>query len=484
MITTNSKAIRPGDTFLAVKGDATDGARFIQNAIDAGAVRIIAEVPRPRNTPDCVEWECVPDSRIAAARYACTQAGNPSHALSVFGVTGTNGKTTVANLIRWLLTGAGIPCGLVSTIENDVNPLPESNPFGSLLGKPALNTTPGPFELQNLFRSMLDNRCRAAAIEVSSHALAQHRTDGTRFSAAVFTNLTQDHLDYHHTLEAYFAAKRRLFIPDSSSAAAPPACAVIQTDDPFGQRLAADCRSLSPQTLCRTYGFGNSADFRIRSLRLSPNGTTFEIAIREDSSVSACTIRTHLLGRHNALNLTAALAAVSSAAKIEPTRLADILESAPPVRGRLEPVHAPDSPASFFIDYAHTPDAIENVCRTLREITKGRLFILFGAGGDRDRTKRPRMGEAAARLADALIVTSDNPRSENPDEIIREILAGIPSGTTCRVEPDRAKAIRLARRLATSPDDTVLIAGKGHETYQIIGSQTLSFDDRNAVSAP
>ena len=164
--------------------------------------------------------------------------------------------------------------------------------------------------------------------------------------------------------------------------------------------------------------------------------------------------------------------------------MADILESAPPVRGRLEPVHAPDSPATFFIDYAHTPDAIENVCRTLREITKGRLFILFGAGGDRDRTKRPRMGEAAARLADALIVTSDNPRSENPDEIIREILAGIPSGTTCRVEPDRAKAIRLARRLATSPDDTVLIAGKGHETYQIIGSQTLSFDDRNAVRAP
>lgn len=483
MITTNSKDVRPGDTFLAVKGDATDGARFIQSAIDAGAVRIVAEVPRPFDTPASVAWECVPDSRLAAAQYACDQAGNPSHALSVFGVTGTNGKTTIANLIRWLLTASGIPCGLVSTIENDVFPLPNDNPFGSLLGKTAHNTTPGPFELQSLFRTMLDKGCRAAAIEVSSHALAQHRTDGTRFSAAVFTNLTQDHLDYHHTLEAYFAAKRRLFIPDSPACTAPN-CAIIQSDDPFGHRLAADLRAHCPQTRCRTYGFGESADFRIHSIRLSPNGTAFEIAIRNGDAASACTIHTHLLGRHNALNLTAALAAVSSAADIPPARLAKILESAPPVRGRLEPVRAPDSPAPFFVDYAHTPDAIENVCRTLREITKGRLFILFGAGGDRDRTKRPRMGEAAARLADVLIVTSDNPRSENPDAIIREIQSGIPPSANCHIEPNRAKAIRLARRLATSPDDTVLIAGKGHETYQIIGTQTLSFDDRDAVRAP
>lgn len=483
MITTDSRQVRPGDTYLAVRGAATDGARFIPDTIRAGAARIITELPRPCHAPTTLAWECVPDSRDAAARYACEQAGNPSRELQVFGVTGTNGKTTIANLVRWLLTGSGIPCGLVSTIENDPAPLPASAPFGGEFGTPAHNTTPGPFELQALFRAMLENGCRAATIEVSSHALDQHRTDGTRFAAAIFTNLTQDHLDYHHTLEAYYAAKRRLFLPDAGAVA--PRCAIIQTDDPYGRRLADECRAACPQTTCHTYGFHEDADFRIRDLRLSPAGSSFVVAIRNSGGDAAteCPVHTRLLGRHNALNLVAALAAVATATPLPPARLADILREVPPVRGRLEPVHAPDSPAPFFIDYAHTPDAIENVCQTLREITRGHLFIVFGAGGDRDRTKRPRMGEAAARLADTLVVTSDNPRSEEPEAIIRDILAGIPATADCHVEPDRARAIRLARKLATSPDDTVLVAGKGHETYQILGSRTIAFDDREAILA-
>ena len=474
MKTDDSRRIRPGDTFIAVRGAAQDGARYIPAALAAGARCILSENPPPPGLPPGVAWETVPD--------ACEQADNPSESLPVFAVTGTNGKTTVANLMRWLLTEGGIPCGLLSTIENDVHPLPAGpdGRFGSGFGTPAHNTTPGPFELQDALRAMLANRCRAAAMEVSSHALAQHRTDGTRFRAAVFTNLTQDHLDYHATLEDYFAAKRRLF-HDPATPLPPPEVAVLCVDDPYGARLAAEVRAASPQRVCLTYGFGAGADVRLGQLRVSPTGSAF--TLHAPYLEAPLSIETRLLGRHNALNLAAALTAVCVGANLPATRLAETLRAVPPVRGRLEPVAAPDSPAAFFVDYAHTPDAIENVARTLRELTRGRLFIVFGAGGDRDRAKRPRMGEAAARFGDEIIVTSDNPRSEQPDAIIRDILAGIPAGVHPHVEPDRAAAIRLARRLAQSPDDTVLIAGKGHETYQIVGSRTLSFDDREAVRA-
>lgn len=476
-VRTDSRQVRPGDVFVAVKGAARDGASFAAAAAAAGAVRIVCEDPPPPGLPPGVAWERVPDSRAAAAALACEDAGHPSRSLQVFAVTGTNGKTTVANLVRRVLETSGTPCGLLSTVENDPHPLSSPSP------RPAATTTPGPVELQGLFREALDCGCRAVAMECSSHALDQRRTDGTLVRCAIFTNLTQDHLDYHRTMEAYGRAKKRLFLPDGPGAL-PPLAAAINVDDAFGAHLAADVAARPGAPPVVGYGFSDRAAVRISSLSLSRSGMEFDLSL--PGRAAPLRVRSRLLGRHNALNLAAAFSA-ALAAGIPPETAADALAGAPPVRGRLEPVEVPGSPATFFVDYAHTPDALSNVLRTLRELVgpEGRLFAVFGAGGDRDRTKRPLMGAACAAGADRLVVTSDNPRSEDPGAIVSDILAGIPPEAVPRtsVELDRASALRLAVRLADRPGDVVLVAGKGHETYQIFADRTIHFDDREQLLA-
>ena len=472
-VQTDSRLVEKGDAFVAVKGAADDGARFVAAALAAGAARIVSEDPPPADLPAGVAWERVPDSRAAAAALACEDAGHPSRLLDVFAVTGTNGKTTVANLVRRALEDCGRPCGLVSTIETDPHPLASAAP------SPSHNTTPGPVELQGLFREALANGCRAVSIEASSHALDQKRLDGTRLACAVFTNLTQDHLDYHGTMAAYEAAKRRLFFDLA------PRAAVVNGDDDAGARLYDGLRDVlgptAPQVLW-TYGFTLGCNLRVRNLSLGPAGTAFDLELPGKRPTVA--IRTPLLGRHNALNLAAAFGAALSAG-LPPAGIAASLCSAPPVRGRLEPVRVPGSPARFYVDYAHTPDALRNALGTLREFSNGRVFAVFGAGGDRDRTKRPLMGEACAALADECIVTSDNPRSEDPAAIIRGILAGMPAAARARavVEPDRRAALRRAVALANLPGDVVLVAGKGHEDYQIFADRTVHFDDREELLA-
>ena len=474
-VRTDSRLVEPGDTFVAVRGAARDGGAFAAAAIAAGAAKIVSEDPPPADLPPGVAWERVADGRAAAAALACEDAGNPSREIAVFAVTGTNGKTTVANLVRRALEGAGVPCGLLSTVENDVRPLAESAPAA------ASNTTPGPVELQTLLRRAAENGCRAVSMEVSSHALDQRRTDGTLFRCAVFTNLTQDHLDYHRTMEAYGEAKRRLFFPDGP-VAVPPRFSAVCADDPFGARLASDLEAAGRHVLA--FGFSPSAAVRISDLALSRSGMEFGLSVPGRSS--AVRVRSRLLGRHNALNLAAAFSAALCAG-LAPEAAAEALGAAPPVRGRLEPVAVPGSPASFFVDYAHTPDALSNVLRTLRELVGpgGRLFAVFGAGGDRDRAKRPLMGEACAAGADRLVVTSDNPRSEEPEAIIADVLSGIPEEARRRTaaEPDRAAALRLAVSLADREGDVVLVAGKGHETCQIFAGRTVHFDDREVLLA-
>lgn len=478
---TDSRTVVPGDTFIAVKGEKQDGGAFVAAAIAAGAVKIVSEDPPPETLPDGVVWLRVPDSRAAAARLACEGAGNPSRSLAVFGVTGTNGKTTVANLVRTVLEAGGVPCGLLSTIENDAFSLSRSAPVQSS------NTTPGPVELQGFFKRAAMNGCRAVSMEVSSHALAQRRTDGTVFKCAVFTNLTQDHLDYHKTMEAYAAAKRRLFFPEeteigSGTALAPPLSAVFNIDDGTGAALFSDWKRLHPSLKSLSYGFGKNADIRISNLKLAPGGMEFDLSAPAFDTTER--VHSRLMGRFNALNFAAAFGAALCAG-IDPRTALGSLCSAAAVRGRLEPVQCPSSPASFFVDYAHTPDALANALATLRELVglDGRLFVVFGAGGDRDRAKRPLMGEVCAKAADRLIVTSDNPRSEPPGGIIDEVLAGIAQEKRHLASAviDRADAIRESIRAADRPGDIVLVAGKGHETYQIFADRTVHFDDREAI---
>ncbi len=466
MIRTDSRLVKPGDTFVAVRGASVDGARFIPAAIAAGAAEIVCEDPPPADPPAGVVWTRTADSRAAAAQLACAETHDPSHELSVFAVTGTNGKTTIANLVRKVLSDDGRRCGLLSTIEND---------FGGGRAEPARNTTPGPLELQHAFRAMRGNGCDACAMEVSSHALDQKRADGTRFACAAFTNLTRDHLDYHGTMDAYFAAKSRLFLELDVGAAA------VNADDAYGARLA-DAVKARGGVRTLTYGFSADGDVRIADAAMTPAGTSFAVVF----GGTRFTIASRLLGRHNALNLAAAFASATLLG-VDPQAAARSLSAAEPVRGRLEPVAVPGSPAAFFVDYAHTPDALENVLRTLRELTRGRLFVVFGAGGDRDRTKRAPMGEACARLADVLIPTSDNPRSEDPAKILGDVLEGVrrvrPALENVRAEIDRGKALRLARELADRGGDVVLVAGKGHENYQIFADRTIHFDDREELLA-
>ena len=460
-ITASSREVVPGVIFAAIRGTTLDGHRFINDALAAGATAILAEIAQPSDYTAPATWLHVPDSRVAVATLASVLAGQPWRDLAIAGITGTNGKTTTAFLLHHLMKSAWHRAGLLGTILVD---------DGETVAT-AKHTTPGSIELSALLARMKDHGCRGLAMEVSSHGIHQKRIAAIGFDACVFTNLTQDHLDYHGTLDAYFKAKAQWFLDLAADPHGKKPMAVINTDDPYGAELAA---SLDGKMAVTRFGFGVHSDFRANNFRQTARGMDFELAAKGKTYL----VRAPLIGRFNAYNLLGAIAA-ASACGIKPRESVAALAEAPQVPGRMENVGNTGG-ATVFIDYAHTPDALENACRTLRELDPRRLITIFGCGGDRDRTKRPLMAAAAARHSDACVVTSDNPRSEDPLTIIREIEGGL-RGKAFRSIPDRAEAIDFAIRNALS-GDIILIAGKGHETTQQFADHSIDFDDRKHAS--
>jgi UDP-N-acetylmuramoyl-L-alanyl-D-glutamate--2,6-diaminopimelate ligase len=439
----DNRRVTAGTLFFCVPGMTRDGHDFAPDAIERGAVALVVERPLNLGVPEVM----VESAREAMAPAAARFNGDPSATLKVVGITGTNGKTTTAFLVRELLEAGGLQSGLLGTVKSIVGGVE----------RPVERTTPEAIELQGDFREMLERGDRACAIEVSSHALALHRADAIHFAAAIFTNLTQDHLDFHPTMEDYFLAKRRLF--DGRAAAE-----IINVDDPYGARLAAD------RDRAITFALEHEADYRALDVQTGLTGTTCIVRTPEGEAE----LRTPLRGRFNVYNVLGALAA-ARALGVPLDAAAAALAHAGSVPGRFEPVDA-GQPFAVLVDYAHTPDSLENVLAAARGITGDRrLHVVFGAGGDRDRGKRPLMGEIARRLADRVIVTSDNPRSEDPEAIISEILAG--SGADVEHEADRRAAIERALSTA-EPGDVVVIAGKGHEQGQeFADGHKIPFDD-------
>ena len=456
-LTASSREVAPGMLFAAIRGTTIDGHRFINDALAAGASAILAESAPPRDLDPKIAWLHVPDSREALSALANAMAGNPWKELAMAGVTGTNGKTTTAFLIHHIMTAAWHRAGLLGTIFVDDGQSRET----------AKHTTPGSIELSALLGRMRDNGCRGVAMEVSSHGIHQKRISGIGFDACVFTNLTQDHLDYHGTLEAYYQAKADWFFALAADPQGKKTVAVINTDDSHGLALAASLEGKMP--IIR-FGFNVHCDFRANNFRQNPRGMEFELAAKGKTYL----VRAPLIGRFNVYNLLAALAA-ASACGIRPREAVAAIAAAPQVPGRMENVGNAGG-ATVFVDYAHTPDALENACRTLKELDPRRLITVFGCGGDRDKAKRPLMAAAAARYSDACIITSDNPRSEDPLAIIREIESGM-RGMGHLSMPDRAEAISYAVKNSLS-GDIILIAGKGHESTQQFADQIIDFDDR------
>jgi UDP-N-acetylmuramoyl-L-alanyl-D-glutamate--2,6-diaminopimelate ligase len=463
----DSSRVEPGALFFCVRGQHADGHEFAPAAVERGAAALVVE--RHLDVP--VPQVKVADARSAMAPIAVRFWGDPTGTLRVAGITGTNGKTTTAFLVRHILESHGTQTGLLGTVKSIVGGVEEE----------VERTTPEAIDLQRTFRRMLDAGDEACAMEVSSHALAQSRTDGVNFAVAVFTNLTQDHLDFHAGMEDYFGAKRRLFVPGGDQRT--PERAVVNLDDPFGARLASELRDAGAPPL-RTFSPSGTADADYRALDASfdASGSRFRCAW-PDGEVE---VRTPLAGHFNVENALAAIAACD-ALGVPVAAAAAALGDSQRAPGRFEPVEA-GQPFAVLVDYAHTPDSLENVLRAARRLTDGRLVCVFGCGGDRDRDKRPKMGEIAARLADRCVVTSDNPRSEDPQAIIADILAGIPGygngggRDDIAVEPDRRAAIALALAEAER-GDTVVIAGKGHEQGQEFeGGRKLPFDDREVAS--
>ncbi|MEO7098299.1 MAG: UDP-N-acetylmuramoyl-L-alanyl-D-glutamate--2,6-diaminopimelate ligase [Luteolibacter sp.] len=460
-ITASSREVTPGVIFAAIRGTSIDGHRFINDVLAAGATAILAETAQPADYTASAVWLHVPDSRAALSALASTLAGHPWKDLKVAGVTGTNGKTTTAFLLHHMMKTVWYRAGLLGTILVDDGETEEV----------AKHTTPGSIELSALLNRMRDNGCRGVAMEVSSHGIHQKRISAIGFDACIFTNLTQDHLDYHGTLDSYFQAKSEWFHALAADPLGKKPAAVINIDDAYGAELAASLEGKMP--IIR-FGFGVHCDFRANNFRQSARGMEFELTAKGKSFL----VRAPLIGRFNVYNLLGAIAA-ASACGIRPRDAVATLVDAPQVPGRMENVGNAGG-ATVFVDYAHTPDALENACRTLRELSPRRLITVFGCGGDRDRTKRPLMAAAAARHSDACVITSDNPRSEDPLAIIREIEAGM--GTKqYRSIPDRAEAISLAIQGSLS-GDIILIAGKGHETTQQFAEETIDFDDRKHAS--
>jgi UDP-N-acetylmuramoyl-L-alanyl-D-glutamate--2,6-diaminopimelate ligase len=457
----DSRKAGPGTLFFCVVGEKRDGHDFAAQVVEAGAAALVVERELDLAVPQVV----VPSARAAMAPFAAAFWRDPTAELKVIGVTGTNGKTTTAYLAREILEAAGIQTGLMGTVKQVVGGVEE----------PVERTTPEAIDLQETFRRMIDGGDRAVAMEVSSHALVLHRADAIHFDVAVFTNLTQDHLDFHETMEEYFEAKRTLFEAD-------PGVRIVNVDDPYGRRLAEEfeCLTFSAE--------GADADYRATDVEFDAGGAEFKMLMgRKLDHVSSfrpvngeVRLRTGMPGHFNVANALGAFAA-AGALGVDAAAAAPGLAGAARVPGRFEPI---DEGQGFavLVDYAHTPDSIENVLRAARRLTAGRLISVFGAGGDRDKAKRPLMGRAGGVLSDLAVVTSDNPRSEDPEAIVAEVAAGAREGDAeLLVEVDRHRAIALAVGRA-KPGDTVVIAGKGHEQGQEFeGGRKVPFDDRRVA---
>jgi UDP-N-acetylmuramoyl-L-alanyl-D-glutamate--2,6-diaminopimelate ligase len=440
----SSQSVTPGALFFCVPGFRADGHDFAPDAVARGAAALVAQRPMRLGVPEVL----VPDVRAAMGPAAARFYGDPTSALEVVGITGTNGKTTTAFLVRHLLEASGRSCGLLGTVKRVVGGEEEE----------VERTTPEAIDLQAIFRRMLDRGDRACAMEVSSHALELGRVAGIRFACRVFTNLTQDHLDFHGTMDAYFEAKRRFF--DG------PGLSVVNVDDEYGRRIAAEVPAV-------TFAIEGDADYRAREIEFDLMGSRFTC----ESPDGPLEIESPLPGLFNVENVLAGIAAVRPLG-VSAETIRTALSTFGRVPGRFEPV---DEGQDFgvLVDYAHTPDSLENVLRAAREVTRGRLHVVFGAGGDRDRGKRPLMGEAARRLADRVLVTSDNPRNEDPDAIIDQVMQG--AGPEAERERDRRRAISMAVESA-GRGDVVVIAGKGHEQGQEFeNGRQEPFDDVTVV---
>ena len=453
-LTDDSRAVTPGGGFVAIRGVDADGHSFIDMAVDNGARLVVCEAlpTRARERFPGIVFARVTDTRTALAEGAAALHGDPADELRLVGVTGTNGKTTVAYLVHHLLEALGETAGLLSTIEVRA---------GGETTAPAL-TTPGPLVLHRTLRRMVDRGCTACAMEVSSHALDQDRVHGLDYEVAIFTTLSVDHLDYHDTLDDYRAAKKTLF-----DALGPDATALYNADDEAGPTMVADT-----EARVVSFGLDRDADIEATVLEARLDGQRVRLDGHERD--------TQLAGRFNASNMAAAYGTGTTLGHV-PEAVADALADAPPVPGRVEPLRFEDG-TTVIVDYAHTPDALENVLRTVRDTTpaKAALWCVFGCGGDRDAGKRPTMGRIAERLADRVIVTSDNPRTEAPVAILRDIRDGVERPESMRWIVDREEAIQAAAD-ETMPGDVVVIAGKGHETTQTIGTDTRPFDDREVA---
>jgi UDP-N-acetylmuramoyl-L-alanyl-D-glutamate--2,6-diaminopimelate ligase len=446
----DSRLAQRGDLFIARTGTKTEGVKFVGQAVERGAAALVTAA----KIPDCaVPQVIVPYSAPLIGAIAQIFYNHPSREMRVVGITGTNGKTTTAYLIRHILNKINLRCGMIGTVETD----------DGKDRREATLTTPGAIDIAKLLAAMRDNGCRGCAMEVSSHALHQGRVGYVRFAGAAFTNLTRDHLDYHGTMKQYAAAKALLFQMLDENAVA-----VVNADDPWSDRMVAGCEGRTVQ-----FGFHPTADYRAGDLAITSQGSRFMLHTPDGSEE----VTMGLIGRHNMANALTAAALVGEVFHLSVHQIAGALRDAPGAPGRLQALRA-GQPFAVLVDYAHTHDALKKVLTALRPLTRGKLRVLFGCGGDRDRKKRPLMARAAERFADAVYVTSDNPRSEDPIEIIEQILAGFQHRRQKPpiVETDRRAAITKILEDAR-PGDVVLLAGKGHENYQIIGQTKRHFDD-------
>ena len=449
----DSRRVQRNGLFVALRGEKADGHEFIGSAIEKGASVIVTEREEQHPRVTCLVVE---NTRAALADLSANFYGHPAWKLKLAAVTGTNGKTTTTFLIKHICEKAGLRCGLIGTVRYEI---------GERI-LPAIRTTPESLALQELLAQIVNAGCRAAAMEVSSHALAQDRTRGLEWNVAVFTNLTQDHLDFHRTMESYFDSKAKLFARLGSQEKKRKPVAIVNIDDRYGEQLL---KKIDQRVAVVTYGRSVRADFRASNYRVEFSGTSYQL----DAHGKSYLVRVPLIGGFNVANSVAALAA-ANALGISLRDAVLSLGKSPQVPGRLELVPAKRQ-FQVFVDYAHTPDALKNVLKTLRELEPHRLIVVFGCGGNRDREKRPLMGEIVDRHADYAIVTSDNPRKEDPNAIIVEIEKGFRSSHYEKMV-DRTQAIDRAITLA-QPRDIVLIAGKGHENYQEFADHTVPFDD-------
>lgn len=458
----NSKLVAPGNLFVAKKGRVQDGSQYIPEAIASGAVAVLTDIYDP--SLKTVAQLVHPDVSSIEAMLSAAYYQHPSDELFMVGVTGTNGKTTTTFLVKHLLDKLNVSCGLIGTIEY-------------IIGQhryQATRTTPDVTTNQKMLREMILQGCRAAVMEVTSHALDQGRVSHIDYDVGIFTNLTLDHLDYHHTMEAYCLAKNKLFRSldptKKKQGKTVPKTAIVNGDSPWTPRLLEGCKAP-----VMTYGILSPADLRAVNVTLGPTGTDFDVLYQ--GKTYPCHLP--LIGRFNVYNCLAAIA-VGLTRHAPMNAILDIIRTAPSVPGRLQMV--PNGLGlKIFVDFAHSDDALTNVLECLHELKKGRLITIFGCGGDRDRSKRPKMAQASEELSDFSIVTSDNPRSEDPMAIAREVVQGFSKPSHYMVEADRRAAIAKAIEMAT-PDDMILIAGKGHEPYQIFAHKTIEFDDAKVAA--